>query len=275
MTRMIRTLTSIGCVTGLGLVAASAAAQAPAPAPAPVAVAPAPVAMAPAAAPVGLAPAGDSDQGLWVGRLGIGWYGTRSVPLRDATLTGDTFIDTPVVGVRYWINPMIGIDGGLGFFMTGGSTSTDPGGLSRDKESKLSFVLHAGVPIALLNMKHYSFQITPELDFGIANSTVKPLVNPGTPPANINTDTTYGGMLIQLGARAGAEVFFGFIGLPQLSLDASVGLFLASRSGKQSGGTPPATPQVTIKDSALTIGTAQIHSPWDIFRENVAARYYF
>jgi hypothetical protein len=196
--------------------------------------------------------------------------------MAGAQLTNATLgtVAVPVIGVRYWLNPMIGIDAGLGFAMTSGSATLDQQGAASqtaDAPGGFAWVLHAGLPIALLNMKHYSFQITPEIDVGGASRTTK---RPGLAPAPGLPDLTESGFLVQAGGRAGAEIFFGFMGLPQLSLDASVGLFLASRSGKTDN---PAGngPGVTTKGSQMVIGTSQIHSPWDIFRENVAARYYF
>jgi hypothetical protein len=75
--------------------------------------------------------------------------------------------------------------------------------------------------------------------------------------------------MLQVGGRAGGEVYFGFIGLPQLSLDASVGLFLRSASGKATQGAG------SQKLSTLTINTTQVNQPWDIFRTTLAVHYYF
>jgi hypothetical protein len=113
---------------------------------------------------------------MWIGHLGIGWLGTRQVPLGNAVLApaavaapGMDLINTPIVGVRYWLSPIIGIDGGLGFYSTSGSQTASAAGVSvsTDKVSQTTFVLHGGVPIALgLEGKHFSFQITPEFDIG-------------------------------------------------------------------------------------------------------------
>jgi hypothetical protein len=195
---------------------------------------------------------------MFVGRLGIGWYGTRGVPVGPMDV-----IQTHVVGVRYWATPMIGIDGALGFATTSGSTNVQPQppGTTFDNPSRTTFVLHAGVPIALASMGHFSFQVTPELDIGFGSGT-----NPAPPPGP-NTDLS--GFLLQVGGRAGGELQFGFIGVPQLALDASVGLFLTSSTNKTSVG-PNST-----KISTLTISTTQGNQPWNIFQGNVAVRYYF
>jgi opacity protein-like surface antigen len=245
----------------VSFVAASASAQdasaqtaAPAPAPTPV------LAPAPPPRPVYTAPAEGTDHDLWVGHIGVGWFGTRDIPVGAPAASGGT-IATPVVGVRYWLNPGLGIDIGLGLGHQSGSTTTANGStsLSTDKASNTSFVLHGGLPLALANTRHFSFQLTPELDVGFGTGT--------TGGAGGDIDRT--GFLLQAGARAGAEVYFGFIGIPALALDASVGLFLRSTSSKSSQGANSA------KDSDFTIATSSINQPWDIFRSNVAARYYF
>ncbi len=250
MNRSMRMLSSLGLTACFGtaamLVAANASAQ-----------------MMPQVQPgyAAPAPATIPDHDLWNGRIGFGWYGTREIPFA----TKGNAVSTPLVGARYWVNTMIGVDGAIGFTTKSGSTTVSTTGVA-DQETKdtsaTSFALHLGVPIAIFNMTHYSFQIIPELDFGIATGSLEQ-------PANATTSTDLSGMLFQLGARAGAEIFFGFMGLPQLSLEASVGLFLSSQSAKSS------PPNSSTKYSSLTISTAQFANPWDIFRESVAARYYF
>jgi hypothetical protein len=86
--------------------------------------------------------------------------------------------------------------------------------------------------------------------------------------------------MLQVGARAGAEVFFGFIGIPALSLEGSVGMYVMTRSAKWSRGAYTdalgvAQPEITYKDSTLLIATSAMNNPWQIFTSNVAARYYF
>jgi hypothetical protein len=216
-------------------------------------------AVRPAAAPAAVANTG-SDHDMWVGHMGFGWLGTKDVNVGSAAAA---VIPTPAVGVRYWATPMVGIDVGLGLFMSSGSTSNQGPAvtMTADDDSFTTFLLHGGVPLALGGSNHFSFQITPELDVGFGSGTHH---NGGN---LANTDRS--GFLLQAGARAGAEVYFGFIGIPQLSLDASVGLFLQSASGKDT------TAGTSVKHSTMVIGTSNIASPWDIFRKDIAARYYF
>jgi hypothetical protein len=226
---------------------------------------------APAPAPAPAPPVGakSSDHDTWaVGHIGVGWFGTRDVPYDIAT-TGIVTQATPAIGIRYWINPSLGLDVGLGFYSESGSSTSDPGGVSVSAPSHWSAVVHGGLPLAFLNAGHFSFQLTPELDVGFGGGSES------TGPATASTAIDKSGFGLQLGARAGAEIYFGFIGIPQLALDASVGAFFASASAKRTTTPPSPAPASTLTVSGTIIGTSQINSPWDIFRSNIAARYYF
>jgi hypothetical protein len=212
---------------------------------------------------------GGSDHDAFVGHAGVGWFGTRRVPLGPA---GPAFplyngVDTPAVGIRYWLTPMIGVDGGIGFTSTSGSTHTEPPSVTIDRNSATTFLFHLGVPIALASSGHFSFQLTPEADVGFGTGTIRPAGMP--PPPTISQN----GFLLQVGFRAGAEIHFGFMGLPALSLDAGLGLFLATINGKNTTNTPAGS--AISKDSTLFIGTSATAQPWDILRKDIAARYYF
>jgi hypothetical protein len=156
---------------------------------------------------------------------------------------------------------MIGIDGALGFATSSGSTNLQPAGTTFDNNSHTVFLFHGGVPLALMSTGHFSFQVTPELEIGFGSGTIP--APPGMPNTDINA------FLLRVGARAGAELQFGFIGVPQLALDASVGLLLTSVSNKTTTGA------ASSKVSTLTVETSNDYQPWNIFQQNVAVRYYF
>lgn len=227
---------------------ALAAAQTPPPAPQPT--------LSSGAFPEAPAPA-VSDHSRVVGSFGIGWFGISNVPI--AATNGDRdAIAAPAVGVRYWLNDMVGIDGGIGFATS--SSKAKVGGTNNDELSRTAFLLHAGVPLALATGRHYIFEVVPEINFATASG------NTGDA-----TDTDISGLRFEVGARAGTEIQFGFIGIPELALEASVGLFLRSDSYKAS----PPNGADDIKRSDFLISTSNINNPWDFFRSNVAARYYF
>jgi hypothetical protein len=128
-------------------------------------------------------------------------------------------------------------------------------------------ILHAGVPLSLASEKHYSFQIVPEANIGFGSSTVQ---IPATPGA----EDEHSGFHLDLGARAGAEVHFGFINIPQLSLQGSVGVQLAvdSRSTTQRR---PGVAEVSLDRNTTVFQTTVGNSPWEIFTGGVSAFYYF
>ncbi|MEO8901037.1 MAG: hypothetical protein ABI488_05160, partial [Polyangiaceae bacterium] len=78
------------------------------------------------------------------------------------------------------------------------------------------------------------------------------------------------GFHLDIGARAGGEVQFGFIGIPELSLQAGVGVALTYDRVKATPGAGDATVQ-----SRTSLGTSLAGNPWDIFTGNIAALYYF
>jgi hypothetical protein len=237
---------------------------APAPAPASTPPAPAQTGMAlPGATPDTAVAAGGRDHDLVVGHFGVGYMGRRSIGIAVAG-NGIATVDAPVIGMRYWLDPMIGIDAGIGLLLSSGSVKVDPGGASQDLQGYTVFILHGGVPLALAGSKHFSFQIVPELNLGFASSTIAGM---GGGP-----DTDLSGFHLDVGARAGTEIQFGFIGIPELSLQAGVGLALAVDRVKSTVKTNPEG-STTVSQTAL--GTSVGDNPWNIFTGNIAALYYF
>lgn len=209
---------------------------------------------------------GNSDHVNMVGHLALGYLGRRTVFIAapGGGAADPTPVDAPVLGVRYWLNNMLGIDAGLGLSMTGGSI-TPPGGDETDKVGSTVFILHGGVPLSLASSGHFSFQIVPEINFGLASATQELDPQP---------DNELSGFHLDIGARAGAEVHFGFIDIPQLSLQAGVGLFYAydSVSASNPDGSDPAEDS---DNKTTTFGTSLAGNPWDIFTGNISALYYF
>lgn len=248
--------------------AAAAPAFEPAPvaaAPAPVAAAPAPAA-APAAAPANKAPAGDSDHDAMVGHLAVGYMGFTNVPYGYLADLGNAYPNSqiaraPVVGVRYWFNSGLGLDVGLGFTTTFGSNSTPAANgatTSTDANAPTAFVLHGGLPIAFASAKHYTFELIPEVNFGYAQQAI--------------TNGDMSGMHFDVGARVGTEIHFGFMGIPQLALQASVGLKIDVNQTKDELTVGGVTTKAT--SSRTVVGTTVYDNPWNIFLGNVSALYY-
>ena len=226
-----------------------------------------------------------ADHDAMVGRLAVGFLGRRDMLLGNGGIpnlpVGDPgcnsrvvggqpacVVQAPVIGIRYWIDQMIGIDGGVGFVMTSGSVTTTPGPgqppVSADEAGITAFIVHAGVPLSLASSGHFSFQLTPELNVGFATRTIRP------PPANPPVpDIDLSGFHLDIGLRGGAEVHFGFIDIPQLSLQGSVGvLYETDRFSTEQG-------PDKAEASHGEFRTSTYGEPWSIFTANVAALYYF
>src|SRR4029078_2644014 len=92
---------------------------------------------------------------------------------------------------------------------------------------------------------------------------------PGVAPA-----TDVSGFLIELGAKVGAEIHFGFIDLPQLSLQGTLGLMIRHES--RSADVPMGANMTTSVDASTTdISTGVDDAPWRIFVGSLSAIYYF
>ncbi len=262
-------------------VPASSETEAPTPSVAatPTEATPAPVAPAPAeaSAEVGLGlpapslvPLEESDHASVVGHLAIGYLGFTRIPvgvIPPDALSGAT-AGAPIVGVRYWLNRRMGIDAGLGVAWVGGSNTTeveDADDVEVDAGTPSALLLHGGLPLSLAAASHYSFQIVPEFNLGFSGRE-------GQDEDGNNLEES--GFLLNLGARAGAEIHFGFMDLPQLSLQGSIGAFLAYVSGTtETRG--EGIPTITERSHRVALSTTLHESPWNIFVGNVAALYYF
>lgn len=197
-----------------------------------------------------------TDHSLVVGRLGASYFGQYNVPFGTLAATAPT----QIVGARYWTSETMALDIGLGFATASGSTKS--GSTTVDTPSLVAFTVMAGVPLSMLTAKHYTFFIEPQLRFGYASQSIK--------PAGGGDETKNTGYRAVIGAVAGAEIQFGFIGIPHLALDATIGLGADISSATSKTGNNPET-----TSSATGLGTAAFASPWNIFNSNVAARYYF
>jgi hypothetical protein len=206
---------------------------------------------------------GDSDHSAVVGRLGVGFFGVMTLPLLDPSAMAVTNQDlsAPTIGARYWLSESLGIEAALGLAIGSGSFEPPAGGTT--STSSFGFALHGGVPIVLAHSGHFVFEVVPVLNFGIASGSIEV-------PVGMMTNTTdVSGMLVEVGAKVGAEIHFGFIDLPDLSLQGTVGLTIRheSRSIEPMAGGATDTSQTTVS-------TGVDGEPWDIFTGNIAAIYY-
>jgi hypothetical protein len=205
---------------------------------------------------------GESDHDRVVGHMGVTYFGVSSLLIGSGTAanpTANQTITAPVLGIRYWLQPKVGIDAGIGLGFQNGSTTV--GGTSTNNPSGFGLLLHAGVPLVLAGGQHYAFEIIPEANIGFAS---------GSYSAGNAGNVSLSGFRLDLGARAGGEIHFGFMGVPQLSLVATVGLYIHD----ESWGTSPPMGGANGGQN-LTISTSVQSNPWSIFTDNISAVYYF
>ena len=211
-----------------------------------------------------------SDHEKVVGHIGVGYLGLTTLPLAPGNGIPAT-VSAPIIGVRYWLAEKIGLDLGIGLGVTSGSTETINGAVdtTTDAPTVLGASFHGGVPLVFAHQKHYKFLLIPELNVGFAHATFSPNVLPGQPA---QPDITHTGFHLDVGARIGAEIHFGFIGIPSLALQATVGVFARRDTIKTSsdvnGGTQSASQGTT------SFGTSVQSDPWALFANNISAIYY-
>lgn len=201
---------------------------------------------------------GPTDHSVVVGRLGLRYFGSAQVPALSFSggmvgTTGSEALHT--VGVRYWLNNSIGLEAGLGIgFSSGSSTRTvQTGGMtttqSSDNPNFFGLGLQVGLPIMLAEAKHLAIHLDPYLFFRFGTSGITTGVSTAT------TDNTLSAVQFGLGANAVAELQFGFIGLPQLGLQAQFGFGLAYTSISQQSVVLSTNDTTTSSSSSFGIGT--------------------
>ena len=221
-----------------------------------------------------------TDHAGVVGHWAITWFAPVSLAIVPGTVKGSGASATETaappaevrpVGVRYWLNSGMGVDVGVGFASQGGATETkDADGTvkSVDDPSRTAFVLHAGTPFAISTGQHYSLLIIPEANLGTGSTKFKATFPAPQGPLRTE-DVTISAFRLDLGARAGAEIHFGFMNVPQLSLQATVGAAFAINTTSTSFG------GIDTSTSRTSLATSVQNEPWALFTGNVAALYYF
>lgn len=205
---------------------------------------------------------GGSDHARVVRTFAIGYLGQARLLSADPAnpdAGGLVPVDAPILGGRYWFNPRMGLDLGIGI-STGSSTVSVNGMADIQVSDPFALALRVGVPFALLDSRHFVFEVVPEATLGITSNTVD------APMADFNTGSSH----FDLGARAGAELHFGFIGIPQLALQAGIGLRFS-----HDGGSVDQSGDEVLTFSANRLATSLEGNPWDIFAGNISALYYF
>jgi len=264
-TAPLRHLAAVLALTVAGLAAAAEPRAVPPPA------APQPIGPGAASVPLPPPPAlrGDTDSERAMGTWAMVVFNTQ--PFEFPVSGGATAIPLTVytVGLRHWTREPWGpfrnwgVDLGLGMLVSRSSvTSTSSGNVQTEPGASVSGLgLHAGLPLALAHHKHATFELVPQVDLIYATETI--------PALSGGDETRYSGFSLRLGARAGFELYFGFVGIPQLAIEASMGAAL-NYDGLSSKVGP-------IERSTRTWGFSTLRGtePWSIFTGSVAAIYHF
>jgi hypothetical protein len=174
----------------------------------------------------------------------------------------------PTLGVRKWFSKRRGFEAGVGLSLSAGGTSAELGTATAtvDKESIFAISVHAGVPIMILDTRHMAFLLVPEATLSLATSNISAEFEENAPP-----DAKMRGGALDAGLRAGAELHFGFMGLPRLTLQAGVALYVTAQWASAT------VANHSLTDRSVSIGFGSAGNPWDIFSgvANLSARYYF
>jgi hypothetical protein len=209
-----------------------------------------------------------TDHAAVIGHFGVGWFGLLQLPTMfcAGSLAGgctpdvNGVLDAPTIGARYWLEPGMAIEAALGIGYRSGSTSVGNGQVN--EPSVFGLALHGGLPLVFATSTHFAFELVPELNVAFATGG-------WDDKRAANADADLSGFLLELGARVGAEVQFGFIGIPQLALQGSVGLRMHYE------GRSATINNTTTSNHRFGFGTTVQGEPWDIFVGNIAAIYYF
>jgi hypothetical protein len=222
---------------------------------------------------------GITDHEKVVGKIGVGYLGLTQLPIAGGNVGPGTAgldiqratVDAPIIGVRYWLMEKLGIDAGIGFTFFNSSTAVEVNNATTTTDGPAVFGLafHGGVPLAFAHAKHYKFLVIPELNIGFTRRNE-------TQPNGQQPDVNRSGFRFDIGGRVGAEIQFGFIGIPQLALQATIGLGfrrLVWHNSQDAGNNVPTSRSSSIGENQF--GTTVQSDPWALFVNNVSAIYYF
>ncbi len=244
---------------------------------------------------------GATDHSQVVGHMGLRYFGTTTMAVLGGAGGGlpgyagtqnNLTIGSPsgamgvtggnatlhTVGARYWLSNGLGIEGGLSIgFSSGSSSVTVPTTMgtnttNTDVPNFFGIGLQVGLPIMLAESKHLSINLSPLLGFHFATSSI----TTGN-TATTTVDNSGRSFQLTLGANAAAELQFGFIGIPQLALQAQFGLQLRYTSA-----TLESVPRATQLPSTATQGSFGLgttvgpnYSLGDILSGAISVIYYF
>ncbi|MDO9018516.1 MAG: hypothetical protein Q8S73_28190 [Deltaproteobacteria bacterium] len=173
---------------------------------------------------------GPTDHSVVVGHLGLRYFGSADVAalgFNNGMIVRGGSRSIHTVGMRYWLNGSLGIEAGLGIGFSSGSTTvtSQTGGMQTQTQSDqpnfFGIGLQVGLPIMVAEAKHLAIHVDPYLFFRYGTSGIT------TGSGDSTRDNSLNAIQFGLGANAVAELQFGFLGLPQLGLQAQFGFGLS------------------------------------------------
>ncbi len=195
------------------------------------------------------------------GSVGVGYLGGMSVG-RSLGL-GVSSLTVPVLGVRWWTPlPRVAVELGAGVMADVFQVEPSQQPLAQNTET-IELAWHAALPIALVSAEHAIVVLAPQ--FRVGHS----IVSNGRP----STTTPYG-WTFDFSLKGGVEVFFGFIGLDRLSLEASIRVGV-SHDVHTRVLPSPLQPNETLSIYSTRFSTSVSGSAWDVVASSLALRYYF
>ena len=201
---------------------------------------------------------------------GFGFLGTGSVLKAQPDLSGlaQPVLRTtvPLLGVRWWTPwPRLGLELGVGAMVSGSyaDMATQFGTPAGTGPASTEFLFHFSAPIVLGSTQHLIVFIAPEARAGFSR------FQPDSSNLGVVTATT-----LDFSLKGGVEIFFSFIGLPNLSIEAGVRAGIVHELRSTAVSLPLRGDQVSTS-SQTRFATTLIANPWDLFTSTLAARYYF
>jgi hypothetical protein len=86
------------------------------------------------------------------------------------------------------------------------------------EDGVFGLTIHAGLPITAKSWEHFAFHVIPEIDFSYASGTILAELE--------ENDTDLTGLEFKGALQLGGELQLGFLGVPQLGIQGTVGLGL-------------------------------------------------
>ena len=209
-------------------------------------------------------------------RAGFGFLGTAPVLQADSDTPVSMFpgmpsnafkrVSVPMLGIRWWTPvPWLGLEFGIGAMVSAAATDvpTANGSNIMDGPTTTELLFHFSAPLAIASTEHTIVFIAPEFRIGRSTESTGDTRNP---LLSMNYD---------ISLKAGVEVFFSIINLPNLSLEAGVRAGLVHEIRTFPVGAPLGGPIQEGRRTETRFATSLVANPWDLFTSTLAARYYF